>query len=74
MYEWLQYPTRAGLPELTSHNPSLSYKSTDVIRGLSIVNVLVRMKTSVSNDQVKQIDGIQKSLDEQMDQVEKDYS
>jgi len=45
-----------------------------VIRGLSIVNELIRMKTSVPNEQVKRIDEMQESLDEQMDQVEKDYS
>jgi V/A-type H+-transporting ATPase subunit A len=45
-----------------------------VIRGLSVVNELIRMKTSVPNEQVKRIDEIQESLDEQMDQVEKDYS
>jgi V/A-type H+-transporting ATPase subunit A len=45
-----------------------------VIRGLSIMNELIRMKTSVPNEQVKRIDEIQESLDEQMDQVEKDYS
>jgi V/A-type H+-transporting ATPase subunit A len=45
-----------------------------VIRGLSIVNELIRMKTSVPNEQVKRIGEMQESLDEQMDQVEKDYS
>ena len=45
-----------------------------VIQGLPVVNTLVRMKTSVPNDQVEKIDKIQQALDEQMDQVEKDYS
>ena len=45
-----------------------------VIQALPVVNTLVRMKTSVPNDQVEKIDKIQQALDEQMDQVEKDYS
>ena len=45
-----------------------------VIQGLPVINTLVRMKTSVPNDQVEKIDKIQQALDEQMDQVEKDYS
>jgi V/A-type H+-transporting ATPase subunit A len=45
-----------------------------VIHDLPIVNTLVRMKTTVPNEQVEQIDKIWKALDEQMAQVEKDYS
>ena len=45
-----------------------------VIHGLPVVNTLVRAKTSVPNEQVERIDDIRKALDEQMDQVEKDYS
>jgi V/A-type H+-transporting ATPase subunit A len=45
-----------------------------VIQGLPVVNTLVRMKTSVPNDQLEKIDKIQQTLNEQMDQVEKDYS
>jgi len=44
-----------------------------VIHNLPIVNTLVRMKTTVPNEQVEQIDEIWKALDEQMDQVRKDY-
>ena len=44
-----------------------------VIHNLPIVNTLVRMKTTVRNEQVEQIDEIWKALDEQMDQVKKDY-
>ena len=44
-----------------------------VIHDLPIVNTLVRMKTTVPNEQVEQIDEIWKALDEQMDQVKKDY-
>ena len=45
-----------------------------VIHGLPVVNTIVRAKTNVPNEQVEQIDEIQRALDEQMDQVEKDYS
>ena len=44
-----------------------------VIHDLPIVNTLVRMKTTVPNEQVEQIDEIWKALDEQMDRVKKDY-
>jgi len=44
-----------------------------VIHNLPIVNTLVRMKTTVRNEQVEQIDEIWKALDDQMDQVKKDY-
>ncbi len=44
-----------------------------VIHDLPIVNTLVRMKTTVPNEQVEQIDEIWKALDEQMDEVKKDY-
>jgi len=45
-----------------------------VIHDLPIVNTLIRIKTTVPNEQVEQIDEIWKALDEQMSQVEKDYS
>jgi V/A-type H+-transporting ATPase subunit A len=46
-----------------------------VIHSLPAVSDLVRMKTSVPNEQVEQrIDEIRKALDEQMDQVMKDYT
>jgi V/A-type H+-transporting ATPase subunit A len=45
-----------------------------VIHGLPVVNTLMRMKTTVPNEQMEQIDEIWKVLDGQMDQVEKDYS
>ena len=44
-----------------------------VIHDLPIVNTLVRMKTTVPNEQVEQTDEIWKALDEQMDEVKKDY-
>ena len=45
-----------------------------VIHGLPVVNMLVRAKTGIPNERVERIDEIQRALDEQMDQVEKDYS
>ena len=45
-----------------------------VIHGLPVVNVLVRAKTNIPNERGERIDEILKALDEQMDQVEKDYS
>jgi V/A-type H+-transporting ATPase subunit A len=44
-----------------------------IIHSLPIVNTLVRMKTSVPNDEVDQIDGIITDLDAQMDQLQHDY-
>jgi V/A-type H+-transporting ATPase subunit A len=45
-----------------------------VIHRLPVVNALVRAKTSVPNEHLEQIDAIWKALDEQMDEVERDYS
>ncbi|MCJ7738179.1 MAG: V-type ATP synthase subunit A, partial [Anaerolineae bacterium] len=45
-----------------------------VIQALPIVNTMVRMKTNVPNTDLAQLDRIVSDLDEQMDQVEKDYS
>ena len=46
-----------------------------VIHGLPVVRELVRMKTAMPNDQVEQrSDEIRKVLDEQMDQVMRDYT
>lgn len=45
-----------------------------IIHSLPIVNVLVRMKTSIPNDKVDQIDKIITDLDAQMNQVEHDYA
>jgi len=46
-----------------------------VIHDLPIVNQLVRMKTSVSNDQVQdQVEAIRQALDEQLDRLERDYA
>jgi V/A-type H+-transporting ATPase subunit A len=45
-----------------------------VLHDLPVVNTIVRMKTSVSNEQVDRIDEIREALDEQIDQVERDYS
>jgi len=45
-----------------------------IIQRLPIINTLVRMKTSVPNSDVAQIDAIVADLDKQLNQVEKDYS
>ena len=45
-----------------------------VIQALPIVNTMVRMKTNIPNTDLAQFDRIVSNLDEQMDQVEKDYS
>ena len=45
-----------------------------LIHSLPIVETLVRMKTSVRNEQVARIEEIRQALDEQMDQLEKEYS
>ncbi len=44
-----------------------------VIRGLPVVNVLIRMKLQVPNDQLGQFDEIRKQIDEQMDRLEVEY-
>jgi len=44
-----------------------------VIQALPIINTLVRMKTSITNTNVSQIDKTAQDLDNQMDQIEKDY-
>ncbi len=45
-----------------------------IIHDLPIVSRIVRLKENVGNDQVKKFDEILQALNEQMDQVEKDYS
>jgi hypothetical protein len=46
-----------------------------VIHSLPVVGDLVRMKTSIPNDQVEQrISDLREALDQQMDQVMKDYA
>jgi V/A-type H+/Na+-transporting ATPase subunit A len=45
-----------------------------VIRALPIVNTLVRMKSTVPNEQAEQMEKIRAALDEQMDQLQKDYA
>jgi V/A-type H+-transporting ATPase subunit A len=43
------------------------------IQELPVVNRLIRMKTLVANDQLDDLDGIRKELDEQLDQVEQEH-
>jgi V/A-type H+-transporting ATPase subunit A len=45
-----------------------------VVHDIPVVNRLVRMKTSVPNDQVELIDDIWKALDEQIGELERTYS
>ena len=45
-----------------------------VIRGLSVVEEIVRMKASVTNEEIERIDEIRQTLDEQIDELERDYS
>ncbi len=44
-----------------------------VIHDLPIVNTLVRIKTTIPNEEVEKIDDIMAELDQQMDQVERNY-
>jgi V/A-type H+-transporting ATPase subunit A len=44
-----------------------------VIHGLPVVDTLIRMKTSVPNDQLDKIGEIEKQVDEQMSQLDTEY-
>jgi V/A-type H+-transporting ATPase subunit A len=44
-----------------------------VVRDLPVVNTLIRMKTTVTNDELEKLDEIQKEIDIQMDQLEAEY-
>jgi V/A-type H+-transporting ATPase subunit A len=44
-----------------------------VIHRLPVVDTLIRMKANVRNDELDQLDGIRKAIDEQMDQLETEY-
>jgi V/A-type H+-transporting ATPase subunit A len=43
------------------------------IHNLPVINMLIRMKTLVANDELTKLDDIQKEIDEQMDQLETEY-
>jgi V/A-type H+-transporting ATPase subunit A len=43
------------------------------IQELPMMNKLIRMKTLVANDQLDELEGIRKELDEQLDQVEQEH-
>ncbi|HSQ39762.1 MAG TPA: hypothetical protein VLM78_06350, partial [Anaerolineales bacterium] len=45
-----------------------------LIHGLPIVNTLVRMKTSIANENASKIDAVVTDLDTQMDQLEREYA
>jgi V/A-type H+-transporting ATPase subunit A len=44
-----------------------------VVRNLPVIGTLIRMKTLVENDQLGKMDEIQKTIDEQMNQLEMEY-
>ena len=44
-----------------------------LIQDLPVVGDLIRMKTSVANDHLEKLDDIRKQLDQQMDELERDY-
>src|SRR5512133_968213 len=44
-----------------------------VIHSLPIVDTLIRMKTTVPNDQLEKMDGLEKDIDEQMSQLDAEY-
>jgi len=44
-----------------------------VIHNLPVVDVLIRMKTTVSNEELGKLDDIQKQIDEQMSQLDSEY-
>jgi V/A-type H+-transporting ATPase subunit A len=45
-----------------------------VIHDLPVVNTLIRMKTLVTNDELGKLDEIRKEIDEQVDQLEMEYT
>jgi len=47
--------------------------SIAVIRNLPVIGTLIRMKTLVENDQLGKMDEIQKTMDEQMNQLDAEY-
>ena len=44
-----------------------------VIHELPVTNTLIRIKTSVPNEEVEKLDDTLKDIDEQMDKLEKEY-
>lgn len=44
-----------------------------LIHNLPVVDVLIRMKTAVSNDELERMDEIQKAIDEQMSRLDTEY-
>jgi V/A-type H+-transporting ATPase subunit A len=60
-YESAQSVIKHGIPVAVIHN-------------LPVVNSLIRMRTLVDNLDLSRLDSIQMEIDEQMDQLEKEYS
>jgi V/A-type H+-transporting ATPase subunit A len=44
-----------------------------VIHDLPVVDVIIRMKSSVPNDELEKIEDIQKAIDEQMSRLDSEY-
>jgi hypothetical protein len=44
-----------------------------VIHDLPVVDQLIRMKSNVPNDDLSKLDDIQKTIDEQMSQLDAEY-
>jgi len=44
-----------------------------VIHDLPVVDTLIRMKTTVPNEQLEKLDDIRKAIDEQMDKLDTEY-
>ncbi len=53
---------------IVKHGASIS-----VIHNLPVVSTLIRMKSTVPNDQLEKLDDIQKEIDDQMDQLDSEY-
>jgi hypothetical protein len=45
----------------------------NLIHDLPVVDMLIRMKSNVSNDDLGKFDDIQKTIDEQMSQLDAEY-
>ena len=44
-----------------------------MIHDLPIVDILIRMKSNVANDELNKLEDIQKAIDEQMSQLDAEY-
>jgi hypothetical protein len=44
-----------------------------MVHDLPVVDMLIRMKSTVPNDQLEKFDEVQKAIDEQMSQLDAEY-